>query len=605
MRARGPRRWPTPAARPARVLGAAYDTTGERNGDARVDPGARGDAGRLLLPGPRLALHLRQRRGRAAARPHRARSCSAGAVGAVPGRGRQRLRGQLPHGGARPGGRSPSTPTTPRRWTAGTSCAPGRARTGCRCTSSTSPSGDEAQERAERAPQRLALLARVTAELAETLDAAGGDRHGCRGWSCRRSPTGASSRVIDAGRPRCATSAPGTPTRPAAAVLERYAERAAGRHAGDRAASPGRCARARRRPSRDAARPVAGCCRPGEAQRAAAASWPPTRAVVLPLRARGRGRTVGLLTLFTAPDATPARTTTSPPRRRSPPGPGWPWTTPGCTPAAAARRGAAAQPAHRAARSPTTREIVVRYEPAARGGAGRRRLVRRLPAARRRDDAGHRRRRRPRHGGRGRDGPAARAAARHRHLQRRRPGRGAARAGHRRWPTLRMRHHGHRGRSPGSSRPTTSASRGITRMRWSNAGHPPPLVINPDGSVAELASWTGRPAARGGRRGDPRDESVVTLDRGATVLLYTDGLVERRGRRPRRRPGSGSATCWSSWPTVRCRSCCDEVLERLVPAGRRTTSRWSRSGCTGRTAPRPHEAGPTVVPPTVPPEPAT
>jgi serine phosphatase RsbU (regulator of sigma subunit) len=69
--------------------------------------------------------------------------------------------------------------------------------------------------------------------------------------------------------------------------------------------------------------------------------------------------------------------------------------------------------------------------------------------------------------------------------------------------------------------------RGVTRMRWANAGHLPPLVINPDGTVAELAPWGGDlllgvdPETR-------RRESVVTLDRGATVLLYTDGLVERR-----------------------------------------------------------------------------
>jgi serine phosphatase RsbU (regulator of sigma subunit)/PAS domain-containing protein len=69
--------------------------------------------------------------------------------------------------------------------------------------------------------------------------------------------------------------------------------------------------------------------------------------------------------------------------------------------------------------------------------------------------------------------------------------------------------------------------RGITRMRWANAGHLPPLIVNPDGSVAELATWKGDlllgvdPEAQ-------RRESVVTLDRGATVLLYTDGLIERR-----------------------------------------------------------------------------
>ncbi len=69
--------------------------------------------------------------------------------------------------------------------------------------------------------------------------------------------------------------------------------------------------------------------------------------------------------------------------------------------------------------------------------------------------------------------------------------------------------------------------RGLTRMRWASAGHPPPMVVNPDGTVAELAPWVGDlmlgvdPAA-------VRRESVVVLDHGSTVLLYTDGLVERR-----------------------------------------------------------------------------
>jgi PAS domain S-box-containing protein len=69
--------------------------------------------------------------------------------------------------------------------------------------------------------------------------------------------------------------------------------------------------------------------------------------------------------------------------------------------------------------------------------------------------------------------------------------------------------------------------RGVTRMRWANAGHLPPLVINPDGSVAELAAWRGD-LLLGVDPDVGRRESVVTLDRGATVLLYTDGLIERR-----------------------------------------------------------------------------
>jgi serine phosphatase RsbU (regulator of sigma subunit) len=69
--------------------------------------------------------------------------------------------------------------------------------------------------------------------------------------------------------------------------------------------------------------------------------------------------------------------------------------------------------------------------------------------------------------------------------------------------------------------------RGVTRMRWANAGHLPPLVINADGSVAELATWRGD-LLLGVDPDTRRRESVVTLDRGATVLLYTDGLIERR-----------------------------------------------------------------------------
>jgi serine phosphatase RsbU (regulator of sigma subunit)/PAS domain-containing protein len=69
--------------------------------------------------------------------------------------------------------------------------------------------------------------------------------------------------------------------------------------------------------------------------------------------------------------------------------------------------------------------------------------------------------------------------------------------------------------------------RGVTRMRWANAGHLPPLVINPDGSVAELAAWRGD-LLLGVDPGAHRREAVVTLDRGSTVLLYTDGLIERR-----------------------------------------------------------------------------
>jgi PAS domain S-box-containing protein len=68
---------------------------------------------------------------------------------------------------------------------------------------------------------------------------------------------------------------------------------------------------------------------------------------------------------------------------------------------------------------------------------------------------------------------------------------------------------------------------GTTTVRWSNAGHPPPMVIAPDGTVLALTA----PRADlllGVDDSAPRREREVTLDRDAVLLLYTDGLIERR-----------------------------------------------------------------------------
>ncbi|HEY1133907.1 MAG TPA: SpoIIE family protein phosphatase [Nocardioides sp.] len=69
------------------------------------------------------------------------------------------------------------------------------------------------------------------------------------------------------------------------------------------------------------------------------------------------------------------------------------------------------------------------------------------------------------------------------------------------------------------------------RLRWSNAGHPPPLVVT-DGRARTLWSTATDPllgllpdlAASSARR-----ETVADLPPGSLLLLYTDGLVERRG----------------------------------------------------------------------------
>ena len=65
-------------------------------------------------------------------------------------------------------------------------------------------------------------------------------------------------------------------------------------------------------------------------------------------------------------------------------------------------------------------------------------------------------------------------------------------------------------------------------LRFSSAGHPPPVVAYPDGRVEVLEDGRGLPLGTG--LGPKYRQSVVELPAGSVVVLYTDGLVERRGR---------------------------------------------------------------------------
>ncbi|WP_345770295.1 SpoIIE family protein phosphatase [Blastococcus saxobsidens] len=77
--------------------------------------------------------------------------------------------------------------------------------------------------------------------------------------------------------------------------------------------------------------------------------------------------------------------------------------------------------------------------------------------------------------------------------------------------------------------PEPDEETGRVRLRWANAGHPPPVLLASDGSVVLL---DGKQAdlLLGVAPDSAREDHVAVLAPGSTVLLYTDGLVERRDR---------------------------------------------------------------------------
>ncbi len=106
------------------------------------------------------------------------------------------------------------------------------------------------------------------------------------------------------------------------------------------------------------------------------------------------------------------------------------------------------------------------------------------------------------------------------------------------------------------------------RLVVANAGHPPPVMLHPDGRTEVLRVPEGAPIGVGGV---PFDAVELPAPAGATLLLYTDGLVESRTRdvwagieRLRERLGRvGAIVCPPPLEPL-----CDEVLDILGPGDR-------------------------------------
>ena len=465
--------------------------------------------------------------------------------------------------------RGRSRPTTPRRWTAGTSCGSGRRRTGWSVyflditarraaqASCTARCGARLRRRRDRRPVRHARRR-------------GGRRPPGAAARARRSPTGASSRssTTTAG---CATSAGRTPTRdlqevaasatpscawqslkPTSYVSAAPAHRARRSSCTDDATGAGSSSRAR---AGRGARPAAAQLAPASAVDPADAGPRPHRrrcsrsstAATRPRRRRGRARDRA---------------------RRRGPGARSRSTTPGCTQqqrqlAEELQRSlltAPPEPDHVAGRRP----LRSRPREAAQVGGDWYDAFLQPDGA---TDARHRRRRRPRHRRRRRDGAGPRAAARHRRSRPAGPGGRPAPGSTRPSRALQVGHHRHRRRRPARADAATSASgtsptcagpTPATRRRWSCTPTATSLVLA--GVEADLLLGIDPSSPRVESRGDARPRQRRCC---STPTASSSGAG-----RASTTASPGCATRSASSRELPLDELCDALLDRLLPPPR-------------------------------------
>ena len=101
-------------------------------------------------------------------------------------------------------------------------------------------------------------------------------------------------------------------------------------------------------------------------------------------------------------------------------------------------------------------------------------------------------------------------------------------------------------------------------VTYSSAGHPPPILVSPDGEPSLLDQAQSLPLAVGPAR-SRRKQASVTLPPGGTLMLYTDGLVERR-HVPLEEGISAAVALLAGHGTRRPDTIADQVMSGMMPA---------------------------------------
>ncbi len=141
-------------------------------------------------------------------------------------------------------------------------------------------------------------------------------------------------------------------------------------------------------------------------------------------------------------------------------------------------------------------------------------------------------------------------------------------------------------------------TRGVTRLRWSNAGHPPPMAINPDGTVLPMATV---PADRLSASppacpdASPRSCSTATPSSSSTPMGWWNAAT--RTSTP---AWHGCSESSKPWPGRTSTKSATNSSNGCSSTALMTTSPSSPSDCTHRTSPARRAPVPTGSHPTSP-----
>jgi serine phosphatase RsbU (regulator of sigma subunit) len=138
---------------------------------------------------------------------------------------------------------------------------------------------------------------------------------------------------------------------------------------------------------------------------------------------------------------------------------------------------------------------------------------------------------------------------------------------------------------------------GLRRLRWATAGHPDPMLLLADGTVLDLSAPVGPPLGIGWL--GPRSDGLAEMPEGSTLLLFTDGLFERRGvpLDDGRQQVRDVLACSSG---LQLDQLCDRLLSELLGEGAEDDVAVLAVRAHPVDAERPVEAGPEILPPAMP-----